>query len=110
MCSRSLLRRREVLIERDVRQPASDAFAESCRPQEAQAKLDAMLDALRTQQLSVSFETMARCLHDHGQRPHGDYLVVTSVCRMPHDGTIEVRACATCSCTSADCWLAAQCT
>jgi hypothetical protein len=50
-----------------------------------------MLAALREQRLSVSFETMARCLPDHGQRPHGDYLVVTSICRMPADGTIEVR-------------------
>ena len=61
-----------------------------CREREAQQRLDSMLDALRTQRLSVSFETMARCLPDHGQRPHGDYLVVTSVCRMPLDGSVEV--------------------
>ena len=61
-----------------------------CREREAQQRLGSMLDALRTQRLSVSFETMARCLPDHGQRPHGDYLVVTSVCRMPLDGSVEV--------------------
>ena len=50
-----------------------------------------MLAALQQQRLSVSFETMARCLPDHGQRPNGDYLVVTSVCRMPDDGTVQAR-------------------
>lgn len=55
------------------------------------ASVRALLNSLRDERLSVSFEVVARCLPDHGQRPHGEYLVVTSVARHCADGTVEVR-------------------
>jgi len=46
---------------------------------------------MEAQRLSVSFEVVARCLGQHGQLPHGEYLVTTSIARLTSDARIEVR-------------------
>lgn len=50
-----------------------------------------LLEAMNSEGLSISFETVARCLSHHGQLPEGEYMVVTAVTRLQADGAIEVR-------------------
>jgi hypothetical protein len=49
-----------------------------------------MLEELKRQDLSLSFETVTRCLSDHGQRPQGEYLLTTSIAHHCRDGRVEV--------------------
>eukprot|EP00892_Ulva_mutabilis_P003737 jgi/Ulvmu1/1735/UM117_0012.1 len=63
------------------------AVSAGVEPEQLMSKL---FEAMQSGRVSVSFETVARCLSHHGQLPAGEYMVVTSVTRLHADGTLEV--------------------